>query len=211
MSDCILLFGAYCNGNMGDVIQASTLSRLVSSVSPEVSCVWHAHPSKEALANGFHEVAFAVVFCPHPPIIIPGEFFANNSSAGIIKLGCDRESGEQVSRFKGFVIGGGGLFESRHWPLDCEEFVEGIGEDTPVAIFGVGASVQANLSAPIIRRANYVSGRDQKSVNALSELLSILKNARTKPDEVARVRDPVLSDGYFKDISGRCWRQSQGG
>lgn len=72
-------------------------------------------------------------------------------------------------------------------------------------------SVQANLSAPIIRRANYVSGRDQKSVNALSELLSILKNARTKPDEVARVRDPVLSDGYFKDISGRCWRQSQGG
>ena len=55
MSDCILLFGAYCNGNMGDVIQASTLSRLVSSVSPEVSCVWHAHPSKEALANGFHE------------------------------------------------------------------------------------------------------------------------------------------------------------
>ena len=45
----------------------------------------------------------------------------------------------QVSRFKGFVIGGGGLFESRHWPLDCEEFVEGLGEDIPVAIFGVGA------------------------------------------------------------------------
>ena len=55
VSECILLFGAYCNGNMGDVIQASTLSRLVSSVSPEASCVWHAHPSKEALANGFHE------------------------------------------------------------------------------------------------------------------------------------------------------------
>ena len=69
-------------------------------------------------------------------------------------------------------------------------------------------SAQANLSAPIIRRANYVSGRDQKSVKAFSDLLSTLTNARTKPEEVARVRDPVLSDGYFKDVSGRCWRQS---
>lgn len=47
--------------------------------------------------------------------------------------------GTQVSRFKGFVIGGGGLLESRHWPLDCEAFVEGLGDDVPVAIFGVGA------------------------------------------------------------------------
>lgn len=45
----------------------------------------------------------------------------------------------QVSRFKGFVIGGGGLLESRHWPLDCEAFVDGLGDDLPVAIFGVGA------------------------------------------------------------------------
>lgn len=71
-------------------------------------------------------------------------------------------------------------------------------------------SVQANLSAPIIRRANYVSGRDQKSVKAFSDLLSTLSNARTTPEEVARVRDPVLSDGYFKDVSGRCWRQNEG-
>lgn len=47
-------------------------------------------------------------------------------------------------------------------------------------------------------------------MKAFSDLLSTLTNARTTPEEVARVRDPVLSDGYFKDVSGRCWRQSQG-
>lgn len=45
----------------------------------------------------------------------------------------------QVSRFKGFIVGGGGLLEARHAPLDCPDFVEGLGADVPVAIFGVGA------------------------------------------------------------------------
>lgn len=44
-----------------------------------------------------------------------------------------------MSHFKGFVIGGGGLLEARHWPLDCEAFVEGLGDEIPVAIFAVGA------------------------------------------------------------------------
>lgn len=45
----------------------------------------------------------------------------------------------QVSRFRAFIIGGGGIFESRHWPLYCEDFVDGLRHDLPVAIFGVGA------------------------------------------------------------------------
>lgn len=55
VSECILLFGAYCNGNLGDVIQASTLSRLIANAVSDAVCVWHAHPSKEKIANGFHE------------------------------------------------------------------------------------------------------------------------------------------------------------
>lgn len=79
VSECILLFGAFCNGNMGDVMQASTMSRLVSNVATYDRCVWHAHPGKEDPANGFRE----------------GEFFGANASR-VISLGCDRESGEQV-------------------------------------------------------------------------------------------------------------------
>lgn len=52
---CILLFGAYANGNLGDVIQSSTMARLISNVAPENTCIWYGHPSKESTANGFHE------------------------------------------------------------------------------------------------------------------------------------------------------------
>ena len=62
VSDCILLFGAFCNGNLGDVIQASTMSRLVKSVTSDSSCVWHAYPSKENAKNGFHEGVDGVSF-----------------------------------------------------------------------------------------------------------------------------------------------------
>lgn len=55
VGECILLFGAYANGNMGDVIQSSTMARLMSNVAPAGTCVWHAHPSKECAENGFHE------------------------------------------------------------------------------------------------------------------------------------------------------------
>ncbi|CAB1098255.1 unnamed protein product [Ectocarpus sp. CCAP 1310/34] len=193
VGECILLFGAYANGNMGDVIQSSTMGRLMSNVAPAGTCIWHAHPSKESAENGFHE----------------GEFFGDNS-AGLIPLGCDHESGEQVSRFKAFIIGGGGLFESRHWPLDCEAFVHGLGDELPLAIFGVGASSEALVSAPIIRRADYLSGRDDKSVRELSALVGTLENARSRPQGVKRVRDPVLSDSYFTDVDGKCWRESDG-
>lgn len=55
VSECVLLFGAFCNGNLGDVIQASTMSRLITKVAPDSTCIWHAHPSKEKMTNGFRE------------------------------------------------------------------------------------------------------------------------------------------------------------
>lgn len=55
VSGCLLLFGAYANGNLGDIIQSSTMARLVSNVAPAGTCIWHAHPSKETTAKGFRE------------------------------------------------------------------------------------------------------------------------------------------------------------
>lgn len=55
-----------------------------------------------------------------------------------------------------------------------------------------------------------MSGRDDKSVTALATLLETLDNPRTRPHDVARVRDPVLSDSYFTDTDGQCWRQDHG-
>ena len=52
---CLLLFGAYANGNMGDVVQSSTMQRLFTQVAPEGTCIWHSHPSKEDPSKGFHE------------------------------------------------------------------------------------------------------------------------------------------------------------
>lgn len=64
--------------------------------------------------------------------------------------------------------------------------------------------------APIIRRADYASGRDKKSLKALSALLDTLDTRRVDPNDVARVRDPVLSDSYYTDKNGTCWRHSKG-
>lgn len=55
-----------------------------------------------------------------------------------------------------------------------------------------------------------MSGRDTKSVRAFQELLGRLDNPRTRPEDVVRVRDPVLSDDFLRDTEGKCWRQSEG-
>lgn len=64
-------------------------------------------------------------------------------------------------------------------------------------------------SAPIIRRANYLSGRDEKSVRALSALVGTMDHARSRSQDVFTVRDPVLSDRYFTDMNGTCWRKDE--
>lgn len=55
-----------------------------------------------------------------------------------------------------------------------------------------------------------MSGRDSKSVTEMSLVLSKLEAPRVRPQEVARVRDPVLSDDYFKDVDGACWNRREG-
>lgn len=55
-----------------------------------------------------------------------------------------------------------------------------------------------------------MSGRDEKSVAALAALLETMDHARVQPEEVRTVRDPVLSDNYYSDVDGSCWRKDTG-
>lgn len=79
VSECILLFGAFCNGNMGDVMQAASMRNLINGLAMTQPCIWYAHPVKENFGNGFGE----------------GEFFVGDSSH-IFSIGCDANSARQV-------------------------------------------------------------------------------------------------------------------
>lgn len=60
-----------------------------------------------------HASCPAVLLCPPPPLI------------------------EKVNEFKAFVIGGGGIFSDRHFPLFRDSFVQDL--NVPIAVLGVGA------------------------------------------------------------------------
>jgi polysaccharide pyruvyl transferase WcaK-like protein len=91
-----------------------------------------------------------------------------------------------VNQFDLLLIGGGGLFSHPHPPLNDIEWQKCI--TPPVVIIGVGAdeSVIAQ-SEVIIRKALFVSGRDEPSVKALSTLRG---DIRFCPDPV--IADPSL-------------------
>jgi len=44
----------------------------------------------------------------------------------------------KVNQFKALIIGGGGIFASKHPPLDAESFAEGL--TLPIIVLGVGAN-----------------------------------------------------------------------
>lgn len=55
-----------------------------------------------------------------------------------------------------------------------------------------------------------MSGRDETSINAFKSVLGREPNATVAPDDVALVRDPVLSDKMLSDKEGSCWKRSAG-
>ena len=65
-------------------------------------------------------------------------------------------------------------------------------------------------SAVLVEKALFVSGRDASSTRAFSDLLRKSKNPAVQPDDVAFVRDPVLSYKALSDKEGKCWKQSEG-
>lgn len=70
--------------------------------------------------------------------------------------------------------------------------------------------MEAIHSAGIVERADYVSGRDKKSVWALSQLLKTAENPRVQASDVRTVRDPVLGDSYYTDVNEKCWQKDAG-
>ncbi|CAM9773752.1 unnamed protein product, partial [Hapterophycus canaliculatus] len=186
--DCILLFGAFCNGNLGDVIQPLAMKRLLASLAPE-QCFWYAHPGVETISSGNHV----------------GEFFGTHESRLVPLQSGDAD---QVNKFKALVIGGGGIFGAIHYPLHINEFSQGL--KLPIVILGVGASYRAKKYGELLEKATFVSGRDITSIKCLSSVLMLSKAPLVQPDEVAFVRDTVLSDKSLSDTEGTCWKQSEG-
>lgn len=68
----------------------------------------------------------------------------------------------------------------------------------------------AKKNSELIKRAAFVSGRDEHSVASLVSVLEASDDPTVSPEEVQLVRDPVLSYRNFSDSDGRCWRQGEG-
>ncbi|CAN0183456.1 unnamed protein product [Ectocarpus sp. 6 AP-2014] len=188
VGDCILLFGGFCNGNMGDVVQPIAMHDLLASVAPD-QCFWYAHPADEDVERGYRI----------------GEFFGGDDSK-VFPLTPDLAW--KVNRFKALVIGGGGIFAATHQPLQNDQFAEAL--TLPIVVMGVGASYRAKAYSKLLSKAVFVSGRDETSINTFKSVLGRDPNAAVAPDDVALVRDPVLSDKMLSDKEGNCWKRSAG-
>jgi len=134
----ILLFGAYGNGNIGDAIQAISLLRVIRSIRQDLE-IWA---------------------CSQLPCQFPFPFEYVLPSKHIYNLSL-------LNQFDLMIIGGGGLLSHPHEPLTSEEWQRSI--DVPVSLFGIGAERQvAHECKTLIKKALYVSGRDESSLRALS-------------------------------------------
>ena len=157
----ILLFGAYGNGNLGDAIQAMSLLRAIRSIRDDVE-VW----------------ACSQLPCQFP---FPSEYVLPTK-----KL----HKAPVLNQFDLMIIGGGGLLSHPHDPLTDESWQKSL--DVPVALFGIGAGGPvASKCETLIKKAVYVSGRDEPSLRAL----------RRFRDDVRFVPDPVLADPYYHSNS----------
>jgi hypothetical protein len=158
----VLLFGAYGNGNIGDAIQASSLARAINLLRPDIE-VW-ACSALPAPYPFAHEFALE-----HNAILNPAI----------------------VNSFALLAIGGGGLLSHPHDPLTDPKWQKML--EVPVALIGVGAAEPIASKAEIlIRKAVYVSGRDNHSIATL----------RKFGREPAFVPDPVLCDASYLNKQG---------
>ncbi|CAM9695268.1 unnamed protein product, partial [Scytosiphon promiscuus] len=194
VGECILLFGAFCSGNMGDVIESMSMENLLASVAPD-QCFWYAHPREEeghGLSTNKEELSSHDV-----------------SSDALRLIRVTPDDANKVNRFKALVIGGGGIFASRHAPLHVSAFAQAL--TLPIIVLGVGASRhRAKTYATLAERAVFVSGRDAISTSVLAGVLRDSRDPVVQPDDVGLVHDPVLSDLTLTDTKGTCWKQSEG-
>ena len=169
-SKCILIFGAYTNGNMGDYIQPVSVIAHLRSIDPNI-CVY---TSGTEYGKG-----------PYNKII-------TNQEHHFGSLLCDSHSADIVNKFGAFLIGGGGLLTVPHRPLVCPEFSKSLRSDLPVIFFGIGSEnqVSVNHAEPLLKLATFISARDNSSTLVIQDVLRANKIDKT----VYKMVDPVLSD-----------------
>ena len=184
VSQCVLLFGALKNGNLGDVTQSLSVTNFLHALDPQM-CVWTSSPVyKKDNTTRVGE------------LLTDESFYAGD-------LACDSASAKLVNHFGAFVIGGGGLFTARHKPLDCEAFVRNLRPDLPIAFFGVGSESEwaVKLAQPLFNRSAFVGVRDKSSMQVMESQASDVTEGKR-----FIFRDPILADGTLTDHSGdRCW------
>jgi polysaccharide pyruvyl transferase WcaK-like protein len=133
----VLLFGAYGNGNLGDAIQASSLSRAINFLRPEIE-VW----ACSALPAPYP--------FPHQLTLQPDAILAPAI----------------VNSFDLLVVGGGGLLSHPHDPLTDPKWQTMLQVPVALMGVGAAEPV-ASKAEILIRKAVYVSGRDRHSIATL--------------------------------------------
>ena len=179
----IILFGAYGNGNVGDMAQAAALAALLRSMAPLGVAPSFAACSWERLAP-YGPEGIEVL---RPDALMRPEHVRPRTGRG------DGGGADLV------VIGGGGLFGAPHFPLHERRWAEWfVGRGVPFALLGVGGSAEA-LATPgwreaydlLLRHAVFVGVRDEETLAAAR---------RVRPD-ASWFPDPVLAEALGGDMS----------
>ena len=179
----VILFGAYGNGNVGDMAQAAALAGLLRSMAPLGVAPSFAACSWERLAP--YSVEGIEVL--RPDALMRPEHIRPRGGPG------DGGGADLV------VIGGGGLFGAPHFPLHERRWAEWfVGRGVPFALLGVGGSAEA-LTTPgwresydlLLRQATFVGVRDEETLEA----------ARLVRPDASWFPDPVLAAALRSEIS----------
>jgi hypothetical protein len=151
----VLLYGAFGNGNLGDAYQALAMRHIVMRAT--------GLPAEAIFATSLLGDEFPYPVAQRLP------------SQSILDA-------DLVNGFDVLLIGGGGLLAHPHEPLLDNVWVGTI--HTPIILYGVGTADDLVGTHPeILKKAWFVSGRDQNSLFALQ---------RVRTDSIL-VLDPIAS------------------
>jgi polysaccharide pyruvyl transferase WcaK-like protein len=136
----ILLIGAYGNGNLGDTIQAEYLARKILRQIP--------HARIDAVSRS-NQSPFGGVCAQQPSSLL--------------------KNANKLNSYDAIMIGGGGILASRHPPMCDHDWVKKL--KVPVGLIAVGVEAgTVDQYKPLLELCSYISVRDQRSLQALTEI-----------------------------------------